>query len=72
MEDTMYDLDKFTETIMIGDDECRFDPENNVALVPCSHCSNEEEVDVVSLESGRGTVYGFMCTQCGTFNQPCE
>ena len=68
----MQNLDGFTQRIMIGDDECPFDPERNVALAPCSNCSNEEEVDVVSLESSRGTVYGFMCSRCGTFNQPCE
>ena len=68
----MDELDGFTETITIGDDECRYDPRRSVALVPCSNCSNEEEADVVRLESGRGTVYGFLCTRCGMFNQPCD
>lgn len=68
----MQDLDGFTQSITIGDDECPYDPERKVALVYCGNCSNQEEVEVVSLESGTGTVYGFMCTQCGHFNQPCE
>lgn len=67
----MTDLDRFTETIEIAGEECRFDPESQTALIYCEKCSNQEEVDVV-LESGQGVVYGFMCTQCGHFNQPCE
>lgn len=68
----MEELDRFSERITIGDEECPYDPEREVALVLCENCSNQEEVEVVSLESGRGTVYGFLCTRCGHFNQPCE
>ncbi|BBD06823.1 hypothetical protein [Desulfovibrio ferrophilus] len=68
----MHDLDQFTETITICDEECPYDPKRKIALVMCENCSNQEEVDVVSVENGKGTVYGFMCSQCGHFNQPCE
>lgn len=68
----MDELNRYSETILICGEECPYDPERKVALVRCENCSNQEEVDVVAVENGKGVVYGFMCSQCGHFNQPCE
>lgn len=39
----MTDLDRFTETIEIAGEECRYDPERETALIYCEKCSTRKK-----------------------------
>ncbi len=66
----MIELDGYTGSIEIAGMECRYDPERSMALIYCENCGNQEEVEVFH-QGEQCLIYGFMCSQCGHFNQPC-
>lgn len=65
----MIELDGYTDNVLIGMVECRYDPARRMALIYCGNCGNQEEVELFE-QGGNFVVYGFMCSQCGHFNQP--
>ena len=61
------DRSDFTQTVKIKGDDCPYDPERGVALIYCSNCGEENEVDV-DVTDGVGSFMGFVCSKCGFWN----
>ncbi len=59
----------YIDTIFIRDEECPYDPENNIAKILCDSCSEYNEVECY-IEAGEPVFQGFVCTKCGAWNAP--
>lgn len=60
-------MDEFTDTLMIADEECLYNPILKLAAIACENCGHMNRVPV-ELENREPMVKGFSCETCDYWN----
>jgi len=60
-------MDEFTESIMIADEECLYNPTAGLAAISCENCGHMNRVEV-EVDNGEPVFSGFSCENCDYWN----
>ncbi|MFV0422365.1 hypothetical protein [Oleidesulfovibrio sp.] len=61
-------MEEYSGEVTLGGEEYAFNPDTELALIPCENCGHENEVSVFE-EEGTYSSAGFACENCGHWNE---